>query len=819
MSEYENIEPIDEEQDGPTVIDDFDEPKKKVKKEKKAKAEKKKTEEKPKKNQLTKEQVKERIYKKKVKRAFRIARFRFIKNFLLWFSGVLSSVAIVAGAIFVGVKVVPVSTYFGKDVENYVSTNVASKSLLDAVLSISEYSFSDLPIIEKTLDDLIKSTGIDGYITIDYDKLNQVKFAYQNGETNMMNELQKCLIVSATIESSVGIDVLGDIGKISCFKDFEPVPNDELPNESDKSSFNPKLYYYMATVNSGTSPMAEGSSTYEYKRAFDDEGNRVPDAVGKQLFFGALAKVPILDALDLLTESFERLKIIDLLEIAGASSGEEDGLVEKIFSGKKIKDLDEISADDIGLFDVLGGEEDGVIYEMLKSATGANSAKDITLGDLTDENFNVDNITLNSVLENTEGNEELYNLIVDAVVVGEGEERPTAETVTIGHLKNIDTDNIALSTVLPEPEPGKDDINDILLDAVTATGDDGEGNPVILVGDLATLDMNNIKLATVMDSDNDTLKNLLTESCGADSFDDITMGDLGTFKVDNIKLSTAMPNAQIKLKQVIVEALNMPYDINLSSEEEGSLDKVYGQVKIIQLSSSDFNFDNVSLSSVMDSANDTLKSVLSEACGSKPFKDIKVGDMSDFDIGEVSLSTVLKKEQVNGNHILETLLDEPNVKIKNIGEKINNLELYEIFGKYCFTTDSSKAVNTTDKYVMTEDDGVTTFTLSTSANPDAIYYRHKDEGLWLILCFTATTDSSTGKATAYTEDKTATMVNLQNGDSEITHKFEHSTIRQLVDANIVESPTASGGADWHSEVYKWTIPEVLTELSELLSLS
>jgi hypothetical protein len=60
------------------------------------------------------------------------------------------------------------------------------------------------------------------------------------------------------------------------------------------------------------------------------------------------------------------------------------------------------------------------------------------------------------------------------------------------------------------------------------------------------------------------------------------------------------------------------------------------------------------------------------------------------------------------------------------------------------------------------------------------------------------------------------MVNLQNGDSEITHKFEHSTIRQLVDANIVESPTASGGADWHSEVYKWTIPEVLTELSKLL---
>ena len=96
---------------------------------------------------LTREQVKERVYKKKVKRALKIARLRPLKNFLFWFAGVLSSIAIIAGSIFVGVKVVPISTYVGKENANkYVSEELSNKSFLDAILEIKNYGISDLPI-------------------------------------------------------------------------------------------------------------------------------------------------------------------------------------------------------------------------------------------------------------------------------------------------------------------------------------------------------------------------------------------------------------------------------------------------------------------------------------------------------------------------------------------------------------------------------------------------------------------------------------------------------------------------------------------------
>ena len=104
---------------------------------------------------MTREQVKEKVYKKKVKRALKIARLRPLKNFLFWFAGVLSSIAIVAGSIFVAVKIVPIGTYVGKEnATEYVSEDIANKSFLDAILEINNYGLKLFTKIDKENDDL-----------------------------------------------------------------------------------------------------------------------------------------------------------------------------------------------------------------------------------------------------------------------------------------------------------------------------------------------------------------------------------------------------------------------------------------------------------------------------------------------------------------------------------------------------------------------------------------------------------------------------------------------------------------------------------------
>ena len=83
---------------------------------------------------------KEKRKARRARKAERTLRLRWLKNLLWWLTGVISSFAILAGGIFVGIKVIPLKTYLGED-NGYVSNEMAESSALDAILNIGKYKF------------------------------------------------------------------------------------------------------------------------------------------------------------------------------------------------------------------------------------------------------------------------------------------------------------------------------------------------------------------------------------------------------------------------------------------------------------------------------------------------------------------------------------------------------------------------------------------------------------------------------------------------------------------------------------------------------
>ena len=90
---------------------------------------------------MTREELKAKIREKKIKRAFKIMRFRSLKNFFIWLTGALMSFVIFFLTVVVAVGVVPVGTYTGGESDAVVGkdTKYDSRSTgeLQAALGIS----------------------------------------------------------------------------------------------------------------------------------------------------------------------------------------------------------------------------------------------------------------------------------------------------------------------------------------------------------------------------------------------------------------------------------------------------------------------------------------------------------------------------------------------------------------------------------------------------------------------------------------------------------------------------------------------------------
>lgn len=750
------------------------------------------------------------------RKALRSYRWRPFKNFLWWLTGIISGIVILVGTIVAAFTLVPIDTYLSGDNEGIVSDEIAGSTILDLIMNIDKYKTSDIPLIKQLLYENVTEGEAGEYIEIDYDKLDNLSF------TALETGLMDCIRIVATLDNLGVSDMLGDLATLKTLTQFIEV---EETVDTQASNFNPKIYYYdknEVVAEGGASPM---SGIYQGQkclfRAFDDVGNRIAP-INATLYYGALTKMPLLDAFESLGETFGRIEINELIEMSeGESSNEEndDNFINKIFDGKKISELDTISTEDIKLVDVLSGIEEDDIYKILSSATG-KVWNEITIYDL-ENGLNIDDVTLETFLgEENQDNEELYEILRATSGKAEGED------LLVSDLKgDINFDDVKLDTILKRENDNHEPINVKMWDILdmSVTDLDGDG---IEVSELDNFQYDNILLNKVMpyDSDdtdgksNDTLYSVLLDVTGK-THEHITLGDLDNFDTANIKINTVVPKTENN-KEL--------YDILIDLTDESDY------TKITLGSLDDFAINDLHLQTVLgESMDQTLKNLLCEAVGktNDQFGDILVGDISgeDFDIGQVKLSTVMTKNNGSyGNAILDSLLkDTVNpVTISNVGSRITGLRLYDVYGTECFKLAGEQGATFVDNDVWfakekVDTDGDGEVDHDAFVHKDAQYWEDNpsaekyglcaNDGIWLLLCF----DSShsvfvNGRPESYVVSD-FTVGDFENGTAKISSVFKNATIQQLIDSGII--PDAEGG--YNSKLYTLTLVEAVKELSDM----
>lgn len=605
---------------------------------------------------LNKEQRKERRKQRRIKRALRSYRFRTLKNFFIWLSGVFSCILITVGVVALCLAVIPISTFTGGEKNEYVSEKVANNTLLNVIMNIGDYDMSDIPIVADSLEEMIKNAGIDEYVEIDTAKMKTLKF-----DANFTNELTSCIKVVATLESVGGLELLGDIGKLNVFTEWEEIeviaddPSTPDVDESESSLMpvldsdgniakgegengalksNPKMYYYKVESGStgGGAPYSEEVDNSKYERAFDDDGKKVAGYNGTALYFPAVAKISILDAVQVLGESFGRVQIVNLLENFGAEQLT-DSMIGKVLDGKRIRDMADINAEGILLADVLnynlgeGAENDDSIKQLFDILIQAVESEEeltpsnLTVGHLT-SGFNVGGINLNVVLKE-ESNADLYKILRSAVGLGE------TDAITIDSLSGLNPQNIALESVLKRDDNAK--LYEILDSAITPADKD-KG---ITVGDLGSLNPDGISLEVVMKKvDNPDLYAILESAVTISNPDKgITIGDLKTIKTDDIALESVLKrDSNAKLYEIldsVIEPTDKDKGITI-----GDLGKL-----------NDESLNNLSLGVVMpESSNPDLYKILRDATGVTD-GDITIADLKNIGAEfNIKISTVMTLE-------------------------------------------------------------------------------------------------------------------------------------------------------------------------------
>ena len=435
-----------------------------------------------------------------------------------------------------------------------------------------------------------------------------------------------------------------------------------------------------------------------------------------------------------------------------------------------VGDLQNVTKDGVILGSVIPrNAENESLYAILDGALGEHS-ENKTLSDLAA--FDVNNITLGTVFKR-EDNSEMYK-ILDEVFGGD------ATTKKISELSDFAVGNIKIGTVIPNNSANSEIYK--LLNEVF--GGDAEN---VNLSDLSGFNIKNVKLGTVIpnNASNSELYKVLNEVYNGNA-ENITISELSTFNVNNVKLGT-----------VLVRADNESF-YNVLDEVLGanSQDK-----KLSELN--DFDLTRVHLSVVLDVPtaengykNKTIYDVLLQATGKTSYSEITLSDLSgSFDINSVKLSTIMSKGE---NKTVNALLDS-GATVGTIGEKLNSLSIYDIYGTDCFT----KTPHGTQRFTLTTEAGKDVYTVS----PTGEYYISENAGIWLLVCFDSEKNTS-GEIVKYTE-ASVTLNGLSNNDV-IKDKFTSATVRQLVAANIVEDPGFN-----NPDYYDHTLLEILDIIATL----
>lgn len=711
---------------------------------------------------------------KKILRAKKIARRRGLKNFGWWFFGFLSSFLIVGGAAAIAVAVIPVGTYVNSNSE-YVDENTQKKTLLDIIMNYQEYSLSNFPVISKALQSALESAGLDKYISIDYDKLADVKVKDFDPEYIYKN----CIEVVATIDSVGLAGYLGDFANLKIMTEWTPVGAD-VTVDPNAEGFEAYMYYYK-------------NSNDQYVRAFNDDKTMVSGAENQQLYYPALRKIPVDELVNCIPTRIGQAEVVDLLSVF--TTLEDGSLLKKLFNGYTVKDMGSFDANGILLNDVLEHSDDNdSLYKILCAAVNVAEGEEqptwqtITIGNL--NSIDINKVKLVDVIAPTKDNEDMFNILREATGA------KTNEELTIGSLSSIDKDNIKL-TVLFAYEG-----NESLYKVLGAKTE--EEAKEMTVSSLSDFDINAVKLNDVTELSDDLVDILVHGIDDTEKTKEtITIGDLNTFQMDRVPLSLVIKDNEEnkKLTTILTEATNATS---------------YSDLTISSLSGSSFNINNVKLSTVIEETpeNASLFNVLVDATGVEK-GNITIGDLSGFSIDNIKLKTIFGDEST-GNVVLDTLLKEDDITIATLPEKINNLSLYDAYGEQCFTQDSTNTWIVADHYekktvTVENSDGTVTqkYSYVYDSTGTAPYYVSKDSGFMLLLCYKAENiDETNGRAKLY-YPSTYTYKDFEGGSSEdnnnINKVVANATIYELIASGIVAD--SEGG--YSNIIKKMTVQDLI----------
>ena len=591
-------------------------------------------------NKDKKEKVKLTKEEKRAKRDKRVASCRPIKNFGWWFFGFISSFLITAGAAAICVCVIPSGTYFGNNTE-YIDEKTGAETILSILMNYQNYSLGNFPVVSKLLQSTITKYGLDQYIEVDYDKLEQVSFA--DYDPNYIFE--NCIDVVATADSAGISSYLGDFANLKIMTENTEVT--EIPDTSS-SSFKAYMYYYK-------------DDNGKLKRAYKDDNTLIPAAEGKTLYFPALRSIPLDELINVLPTRIGQAEVNDLLGVF--TTFEEGSMLEKIFKGYTVDQMGSFNAEGIKLTDVLEATESNkTIYDILRSATNSETNDEITIGKISSADIN--RVKLADVLTPSDENESIYKILRGATGC------ETNEDITIGNLTSIDVNNVKLKDVLEPTEENKS-VYDILLGATNSSSIDE-----ITIGSLANIDANNIKLVDVIkpSEENKSVYDIFRGATGSSTNEEITVGSLSSINIDNVKLVDviAQTEANKEVYDVLKDAtgassydeitIGMVSNVNVDNiklstmlpyEGNETLYKILGAKtkdesdSLTIKSLSGFNVDSIVLSDAVTLDSKLMDVLVSGVSNSVTSETLTLGDLKTFSLDKVPLTKVLEKTADN----------------------------------------------------------------------------------------------------------------------------------------------------------------------------
>ena len=663
--------------------------------------------------------AKEKKQARKNKKNARIARCRFLKNLLIWFIGVLFLPSIIAVAVFLvpistymNLTGQDTSESVNAELTNK-SLFGALTSIGDYTISDLPFIISLVESIEDT--EISEGSTLGDLVEIDYAKLKTLKF----GSSTFSEDLGSCFKVVATINSVGASGFLGDLNveSFNTFTAVENADRPSLDGngyiEKDENEImlaNPKLYYYKASDLGGNAPYAVVNGE-KYERAFTDDGKLlVPENV--TLYYVPLFEAPILDALDLIDEILGRLEVTELLAVAGVEFSEEgeEGIIEKLLGGKTVAELGTLGLDGIYIYDVLGGNTTDLIYTVLSQAT-EKEVEEITfehlMGDLA-----VDNILLSTFIGEAEGEIDVLEILSQIVEVEEGE-APTKDTLNVGHLSNINPSKLSIGKILPYKEykdgvltKDNSELYEILCKAVIV--DSGEQKPTpetLNIGHLSNLNLDSVPLTQFVD-DEDMLKILcdaVVVNAGETppTTETLNIGHLKNLEMEKVALSKVLPYKEYedgvltkdnsKLYKIILSAIvengvsKLPVQNADESDEDYELN-VQGIAE--SLTVDDFSKvkpDLMKISVIMASPNSTFVEILEYTTG-KDYSKITVGELESLNPDSIALSVFID---------MPADVDDPET---TIDETQINKTLYDILLQSLVIKDEEGKVITNPKY-------------------------------------------------------------------------------------------------------------------------